>query len=103
MNKLIIALAFTLSACGVGTEGESTVVSESHGQRSDGLNDLPFGLCIETCGTQPTIPPPGQTCTLTSDTCDNGIRTCVWDCQPTPPPAPTNWGSYSFPKPPARR
>jgi hypothetical protein len=95
MKKVVVAIVFAFSACGVGTEGaeaEGTVVSESRGQRSDALtNDLPFGLCSLTCGDGPTIPPEGQTCTLVSDKCEYGIRTCVWDCKPTAPKAPTRY------------
>ena len=97
MKKLIIAVAFALSACGVGTEG--TIVTEARGQRSEALNQLPFGLCELTCGSGPTVPPDGQTCTLVSDTCENGVRYCVWDCQPTPPPPPPNPRADSRPPP----
>ena len=46
-------------------------------------------FCVERCTPQPTIPPEGKVCTLKSDTCDNGIRTCVYDCvDKTPDPRP---------------
>jgi hypothetical protein len=87
MKRLIIAVTFALSACGVGTE--DSIVTETHGERRDAVDgDLPFGLCKEKCGATPTFPPAGQTCTLVSDTCEDGLRTCVYDCKPTPPPKP---------------
>ena len=89
MKKLIIAVTFALSACGV--VADETIVTESHGQRSDRLVNDGGGpnVCVMSCGSTPDVEPLGQICHLISDTCVNGIRFCSYSCQPVDPePAP---------------
>ncbi|WP_164001172.1 hypothetical protein [Pyxidicoccus caerfyrddinensis] len=87
MKKLLFGIAAALFiGCGAGEAGEVRELVEEHPPVGSSTSELTTGTkppsgCLFSCSYRPEFEPLGQLCTLTSSTCVNNVRNCVYKCE----------------------